>query len=383
MFHRVELAERYAEALVDPSVTSSMPSGLFLAAPRRTGKSTFLREDLAPALERRDALVIYADFWADRSADPATVIAGAVGRALVTHAGDGSGIVERLGRRLVVEPVSVAGVGISTASAEAPAAPLGEALDALSSHTGKMIALLVDEAQHANTSEAGANALFALKAARDALNGGDRAGLRVVATGSNRDRLAGLVNAKAQAFYRATLLDLPRLDAHYVRWFVGRQPFAGELDVEAVTALFARAGHQPELLAQAADRLRLEEVGSDGVAVAERLGAHLEAAIAADEAELIDTVASLEPLARTVLCALAEHSGGKFSPFARGTLERYAETFVRIEGGERPRPPNVPAVQRALGALQATGLVWRSGRGVYALEEPRLEDLLRREGWIP
>ena len=52
VFHRTELAERHAEALVDPSATSSMPSGLCLAARQWIGKSTFLGEDLTPALGR-------------------------------------------------------------------------------------------------------------------------------------------------------------------------------------------------------------------------------------------------------------------------------------------------------------------------------------------
>lgn len=34
---------------------------LFLAAPRRTGKSTFLRQDLAPEAENLDWLPIYVD----------------------------------------------------------------------------------------------------------------------------------------------------------------------------------------------------------------------------------------------------------------------------------------------------------------------------------
>jgi len=38
--------------------TSASSSGLFLAAPRRTGKTTFMRADFTPALEERDVLPI-------------------------------------------------------------------------------------------------------------------------------------------------------------------------------------------------------------------------------------------------------------------------------------------------------------------------------------
>ena len=46
LFKRTELANEVADKILFTSPTSASSSGLFLAAPRRTGKSTFLREDL-------------------------------------------------------------------------------------------------------------------------------------------------------------------------------------------------------------------------------------------------------------------------------------------------------------------------------------------------
>ena len=111
VFHRTELAGRYAAELLDPSPASVFASGLFLAAPRRMGKSTFLREDLRPALERGGATVIYADLWADRTRDPAAVIGQAVARALEAHA-DVSTSAKSPIRRLGIGSISVAGVTI-------------------------------------------------------------------------------------------------------------------------------------------------------------------------------------------------------------------------------------------------------------------------------
>lgn len=73
VFHRADLASRMAEVAlgVDPLAGTS---GLFLAAPPRTGKSTFLKSDLVPALVERKVLPVYVDLWADRSRDPADVI---------------------------------------------------------------------------------------------------------------------------------------------------------------------------------------------------------------------------------------------------------------------------------------------------------------------
>ncbi len=80
---------------------------------------------------------------------------------------------------------------------------LTAALAALSDETGQLIVLIIDEPQHAIASAAGADALFALKAARDELNSSAHQGLRIVATGSNQDKLAMLRNSKDQAFFGA------------------------------------------------------------------------------------------------------------------------------------------------------------------------------------
>ena len=76
-FHRPSLAQSYCESLGGHGLADSR-SGLFLAAPRRTGKSTFLREDMLPAMQKRGWTTIYVDLWADKSKDPALLITSAV-----------------------------------------------------------------------------------------------------------------------------------------------------------------------------------------------------------------------------------------------------------------------------------------------------------------
>lgn len=68
-FHRQDLAHTLCDSLEGKGLADAR-SGLFLAAPRRTGKSTFLREDLVPEVERRGWIAIYVDLWADRARDP-------------------------------------------------------------------------------------------------------------------------------------------------------------------------------------------------------------------------------------------------------------------------------------------------------------------------
>lgn len=142
-------------------------SGLFLAAPRRTGKSTFMREDLRPALQAAGALVIYTDLWEDRSKDPADLIAGAIREELARH----EGIVLKIARKAGMDKVAVGGLSFSLDKVGVNGGvTLATALETLSDEVKKPIVLIIDEAQQAAISQSGQDALFALKAARDELN---------------------------------------------------------------------------------------------------------------------------------------------------------------------------------------------------------------------
>ena len=75
VFHRTAYAEQMAQQLLQPSpLHMNVRSGVLLSGIRRVGKTTFLRQDLVPALEARGALVVYVDLWADRSKSPATLV---------------------------------------------------------------------------------------------------------------------------------------------------------------------------------------------------------------------------------------------------------------------------------------------------------------------
>lgn len=88
IYHRPQLAQRLAAMLLghDP-LSAAGRSGLFLSAPRRTGKSTFLRNDLIPAVDKAGAVAIYVDLWADKTRDAGDLIAEAIRDALVAHGG--------------------------------------------------------------------------------------------------------------------------------------------------------------------------------------------------------------------------------------------------------------------------------------------------------
>ena len=87
IFHRHELAARLTSMLLgtDP-LSNAGRSGLFMSAARRTGKSTFLKNDLIPAVEAAGGIAVYVDLWTDRARDPSDLMAQAVGDCLAAHA---------------------------------------------------------------------------------------------------------------------------------------------------------------------------------------------------------------------------------------------------------------------------------------------------------
>lgn len=376
VFHRTQLAEQMVRGIMASAVGSASSSGLFLAAPRRTGKSTFVREDLRPALQNAGAIVMYVDLWANKQADPGAVIVAAVRAELSKH----DGIVARLAKSAGLEKVAVGGVAFSLDRVGlGKEVSLSGALAALSDETKKPIVLLIDEAQHAITTEAGYDALFALKAARDELNSSAHHGLRIVATGSNRDKLAMLRNSKDQAFFGAPLVSFPALGPEYIEWFCNGVGLAGPLDPADVMKHFERASYRPEIIGAAADTLRFDfglDPANVGAAFAKAVDEQIEEA----DVQTLRVIHALTPLQSAVLRVLASESE-KYAPFEAGTMERYRAVLQAIAPDET-LTPEVSNVQQALTALQEKSLVWKEKRGVYSLEESTTAELLRQHGLL-
>jgi hypothetical protein len=370
LYKRTALAADLAEKVLFASPTSASSSGLFLAAPRRTGKSTFLREDLRPQLEARGALVLYVDLWENQQTDPGAAIASVIRAELARH----DGVLKRLAKSTGLDKVSVAGTSFSLDRLGlAQGVTLSAALSALSDEALKPIVLIIDEAQHAITTDAGSNALFALKAARDELNSSRHKGLRVVATGSNQDKLAMLRSSKEQAFFGAPLVKFPPLGKDYVAWFCEHAKLGASLDPERVAALFAAAAYRPEILGAAADTLRFE-FGIDPADIEARFYAEVQREIASTNTAALRVIRSRTPLQSTVLQVLAR-AGASYAPFEAKTLENY-QTAILAAAPHCAVRADIPNVQQALVALQDKGLVWKAARGVYALEDTSLAELL-------
>lgn len=362
VFHRADLAQKLAAQILTVGPGSAVSSGVFLAAPRRTGKSTFVREDLRPAFEAAGAFVVYVDLWANPTAEPGGVIVSAIRRALATHTAiGGSSLQFDLDRVGLGKDIS-----------------LTEALAALSDEMKRTVVLIVDEAQHAITTGEGVAALYALKAARDELNSSRHHGLRMVCTGSNRDKLTMLRSSKEQAFYGAPLMNFPTLPKEFAAWFCANVALPFELDVELVWQLFGEAGYRPELLNSAADQLRFEFYIDK--AEGQQRFARAVRDLAEEMVELQrKVIRSLTPMQRAVLHVMARMKQ-EYAPFEAASVERYRKAMALAGVPEAEIKVDVPGIQASLLALQEKKLIWKAARGVYAIEEPLVADLLTADG---
>ena len=378
LLRRNQLANALAQDLAGESLVD-YSSGMFLAAPRRTGKSTFLNNDFIPECIQRGWLPVYVDLWSDRDAAPAQLISGAIGTALARF----EGALARTAKKAGIDKINL----LRTLSWDftRPQLPAGttlaQALAVLHQVSGQLVVLIIDEAQHALNSEDGLNAMFALKAARDHLNRGDRPdGLRLVFTGSSRDKLANLVLKSKQPFFGASITPFPLLGRDYVEFITAlwnrRLADSNQFKVEDLAYAFELVGRRPEML----NKL-LAEV-SVGLGEAGNLGELLRNGALNHQAGVWSDYESawneLTPLQQAVLEVMAERTLGRqpFSPFTEQTL---VEVSRKLEQAQAVANVNTANVQKALDALRDKELVWKANRGEYALEDTAMAEWLARD----
>ncbi len=361
-FHRAVLAQELVAALQGAALLGDAHNGLFLAAPRRTGKSTFLQGDLRPALQAAGVVVVYVDLWADSRRDPGVLIAEAIARALEPQLG----IVARAAKKTGIEKVKLGGLEVDTSKiGQVDGLTLADALRLLHECARKPVALIIDEAQHALTSEAGEASMTALKSARDQLNQPGAVNLMLVMSGSDRDKLLRLVNTAAAPFYGSQIQRMPHLGpdfiAHVASLVVAQRPELQPVDQAMLLQAFEVFGYRPQFFMAA-----LGQVLSPLAALIGRFEpALLEAARqqqVQDEAQMESDYLGLKPTEQAVLWRMLAQ-GPRYRPYDAEALR-----FYRDKTGH---PVSVPQTQKALEALRqrTPALVWKSARGEYAVED--------------
>lgn len=381
-FPREALARELVAALRGQTVFGDAHNGLFLAAPRRTGKSTFLQTDLRPALEAAGAVVAYVDLWADPRRDPGSLIADAIARTLAPRLG----VVSRTAKAAGLESVTIAGaLKIDVRKiGKIDGVTLPDALRALHEAAKAPAALIVDEAQHALTSEAGEATMSALKSARDQLNRPGEVKLMLVMSGSDRDKLLRLVHTNGAPFYGSQISRMPPLGQDFIdhvsRLITAQRPELAPVDGAALLQAFESFGHRPQFFMEALGQALSPLSGLHGTRFEQAVLDAARRRQQDDEAQMESEYLALKPLEQAVLWRMLE-MGQRFRPYDAEALRFYRE--------KANAKATVQQAQNALESLRnrVPALVWKSARGEYAVADAAMhrwfEQRVRDDTWPP
>ncbi|MDP4076979.1 AAA family ATPase [Acidovorax sp. A1169] len=373
LFHRPALAEQMAKQLLEPGLLDQgLRSGLFLSGLRRTGKTTFLRQDLIPALEAKGAIVIYVDLWADTKADPATLVHAAIRRALADLQTPASGVLGRLAR-LKGADVGAGGFKFGFQLNEVGAkggVTLAQALTEVIELARTDLVLIVDEVQQALAGDDGAQMLLAIKAARDAINPRpDTPGhFLFIGTGSHRAQVVGMTLQGKHAFAGATSVEYPTLDGDYVAYVL--QGIAQEgapvlPSLPVATAAFNLLGRRPEELIRALRQLQREDP-TEADRLLPVIASTLKGAAADVELRKLE---DLGVLAGAIFDRVARVEGDASGLFTIDALAEYTATVGREVTADQ--------VQRVSEELRDANLIVRKGHGTYAVTDPFVQQAWR------
>lgn len=357
-------AEKIAD-LLSPDPLFGEIAGLFLAAPRRTGKSTFVRRDLMPLLEERGFLTLYVDLWSDKDTDPAELIKNRIRRSLEEN----DGVIARFRKHIPFKGVGALGFRVDLKETGQWEGAISDALALLCQATEKNIALIVDEAQHSLVSQDGMNAMFALKAARDEINQSDHTGkLYLVMTGSHRDKLASLVHDHKAPFFGASVKDFPPLGPEYTEMLAKRlqERMSSEAAISAqdLEKAFDRLARRPEELQKCLKELFLSSEFS-----AEALMQTAEKRIDLARQQLLSRIEALPDMQRKLLHLMVQ-DGVDFAPFTKVSRE------ILGKDGEQA---GTSSIQRGLDGLRTKEFIWRPGPGVYVLNDSEITQVLNKK----
>lgn len=367
-FARPQMAAQMANQLIHPDVLNlQLRSGLFISGNRRTGKTSFVKGDLIPALEQQGALVIYVDLWSDVKANPSTLIHTAIRNALKELQSPGSAMLKRLAAIKNFE-LAAAGFkfGFKIDSIGTPeGATLAQVITELVDQSQRDVVLIVDEVQQALATDEGNDVMLALKAARDAVNlRNETPGhFLFIGTGSHRSMVREMTTKKTQAFHGATTLDYPLLGMDYVEDLMGklRAGNAPQLPSnEAVNEAFSILGHRPEDLARALRQLlggQQLEAGMD--ATLKVIAETLRNSAADIELTKVEQLGSLAEAIFDKIASADVEAKGVFSVEAAAEYSKAVGREVRVE-----------EIQPVVNELLAANVVMRHGHGLYGISDP-------------
>ena len=249
---------------------------------------------------------------------------------------------------------------------------------------GKRSLLIVDEAQHALTSEAGEATMSALKSARDQLNRPGEVNLMLVMSGSDRDKLLRLVNTNGSPFYGSQISRMPPLGQDFIdqvaRLIAAQRPDLAPIDSVKLLQSFEHFGHRPQFFMEALGQALSPLSALQGMRFEQAVLQAAQQRQHAEEKQMESEYLALRPLEQALLWRLLDQ-GPRFRPYDGEALRFYRERVT-----DRVTPQ---MAQRALESLRERNpaLVWKSARGEYAVDDAAMhrwfEQRVKDGRWPP
>ncbi|CAN7658184.1 AAA family ATPase [Variovorax sp. LjRoot84] len=360
---RPELAKRYLALLQAGPVVSTT-----IFAPRRTGKTVFLRKDLTPAADAAGFTVAYVDLWQTRL-NPGIAIVRGLEEALTPRT-----LAQKALHKLhePVKKVKASGsagelkgaIEVELGDAKKEATELALRIEELVVKlvSKKKLLLLVDEAQELARSKE--NALMAMALRTAITKNSDK--LRVVFTGSSRTQLANVFsNSTAPLFsVGAAVQEFPLLGRELVEFVAKKFQVASgrTLDVAAGWTAFQEFHQQPEPFLSVVVAMLMDP------------SLTLERAVATEKAEQDKeenhegTWASLDAMQRQLLLLFVNDPHAK--PFGKTALAKLAKAL----GVPSLAPSDV---QYSLNNLKSKTIISKAPGGVHTFESAAFERWVR------
>ena len=339
---------------------------------RRTGKTTFLKNDLIPSLEEAGALLIYVDLWSAPQASPAKLVHAAIRETLQGLESPASSLMQKLKE---VRGADIGALGFkfgfkldSIGSTEGPT--LAQALMGVVDQAKTDVVLIIDEVQHAMTSEDGNNMLFALKAARDAINQRSKTPgyFLFIGTGSHRALVNELTARRTQAFSGAVSTSYPVLGMDYIEYLLKRLADEGIQRLPSLgvaTEAFKILGNRPEEFIRA---LKLLSVSLPNGGESDQYFPVIATTIRSMAAEIeLNKVEEMGGLAKAIFEKVASAEGDARGLFTSAAAEEYSKNLGR--------EVKVEEVQPVANQLLDANIIMRRGHGHYCVTDPFVQEV--------
>lgn len=351
-----------ATSIID-GFESNLQPATTIFAPRRKGKTTFVRNDLIPLAKTKGFIVATADLWIDRP-HPERVIANALQEAIY-----GTGFVRRNLLRFtrpgqIIKTVSGSagpdGVTIGADFADDAGLVLPELFERFRKLGKGRALLIVDEVQHLATRKEFEDFTATLRSLLQAAQGE----VYALFTGSSQDGLARMFRRSKAPFYQyGSEVAFPELGMEFANHLAALHKETTDRDWDAAQAfrLYVSRGMMPKYLREVYSICLTQNLT---VAEADKLVW----ASMLDEGQFSTLIEGLPPLDLALLVGILSGE----SLFSTEYRSRLAD---ELPSGS---VPSTAQIQVALKRLQRAELIGNLDHGNWCIEDGALESYMRK-----